>query len=223
MTPLLRRVYLLFAIFVVVYGGFLTVQRSTWYKERLYRVLLTGSEKEKASAGFDLAYLKGERQLLRALKAGSPEVRLVAANSLWELWLRAAGRDALRQVQSANRAAARKEYPVALRILDRVIRRYPRYAEGWNRRATLYWELGRFEEAITDAQKVVAMNPNHFGAWQGMGMCHARLGDLEEACHCIRKALKITPHDQHLRKFLDQCEEMIEWLKPGEKVPTDLI
>lgn len=223
LTPLLRKLYAGFAAFALVYVGVLVGQYTPWNKERLYRKLVNGGEEARAAAGFDLAYLHGESQLLRGLKSDSADVRFVAANSLWSLWARAGGHSAFRQVEAANKATARKAYPEALKILTGLTRSYPRFAEGWNRRAILFWEMGRLDESIADARRVVTLNPNHFGAWQGMGLCHAQLGDLEEACRCLRAALRITPHDSSLRKLLGRCEELFDRLKPRSKTQFDLI
>jgi tetratricopeptide (TPR) repeat protein len=222
-TPLLRRVYRLFGVFVVIYLFSLSFQYSSWNKERLYRKLIAGDQSQIASAGFDLAYLNGEAQLLRALKIGSPAVRTVAMNGLWDLWARAGGHHAFREIQAANQALQRKAYSEALQILTRLTRQYPDFPEGWNRRATVYWQMGRFDESIADAKRTVALNPNHFGAWQGLGLCEVHLGDLEEACRCIRVALRITPHDRELRTLLIRCEALLNRLSPGEKVHYDLI
>jgi tetratricopeptide (TPR) repeat protein len=223
MTPLLRRVYGMFLAFVILYLGILGAQYSTWHKERLYRQLIVGSEQEKASAAFDLAYLNGEEQLLRALRSQSPEIRLVAVNSLWNLWARAGGHRAFRQVQAANRAIERKAYPEALDILTRLTHTDPDFPEGWNRRATLYWELGHFEESLADARKVVALNPRHFGAWQGMGMCLVHLGDLEEACQCLEAALRITPHDPSVKAALRRCQELRQLFSPHHQEHDEII
>ena len=223
LTPLLRRVYAWFGFFVAIYAGVLIVQHSQWYKERLYRKLLSADERGKAVAAFDLYYLNGEPQLVRALKSPSLSVRTVAANSLWELWTHAGGRRAYREVQSANRYLERKAYDEALAVLTQVTQRFPTFPEGWNRRATLHWLAGRFEESIADAQRAVTLNPNHFGAWQGMGLCQVRLGNLEEACRCLRAALRITPHDPSLRRLLGQCEEVLNRLRPRDRVHYDII
>jgi tetratricopeptide (TPR) repeat protein len=223
LTPLLRRVYALFGAFVIVYVAFIGWEYSAWNKERLYRKLLAAKPAEQASAAFDLAYLQGEEQLLRALKSGSISARFLAVNSLNDVWARAGGHEAFRQIQSANQSIEHQAYPKALQILTRVIQKYPDFPEGWNRRATLYWQMGRFEEAVADAEKVVALNPNHFGAWQGMGLCQVHLGNLEEACHCIHVALRITPHDQSLRRLLDRCEEMLQLISPGPRVHHDTV
>jgi tetratricopeptide (TPR) repeat protein len=223
LTPLLRRVYLLFALVVAVYVGLIVWDQSSWHKERLYRKLVYGPPASRASAAFDLVYLDGEQQLLRALKARSSEVRILAINSLWELWARAAGRDAFRDLQTANLAVQHGAFPEALKILDRVTRRYPGFPEGWNRRATLYWQMGRFDDAITDARRVVALNPNHFGAWQGLGLCQVHQGNLEEACLSIREALKILPYHQGLQRFLNRCEKALRELSPAGPVHLDTV
>jgi tetratricopeptide (TPR) repeat protein len=214
---------LLFGIFVVVYVASLCIEYSTWNKERLYRRLVSGDRFERASAGFDLAYLQAEKQLLRALRTASPAVRAVAMSSLGDLWARSAGSRAYHQVQLADQAVQRKAYDDALQILSRLTRQHPEFPEGWNRRATIYWQLGRIDESIADAKRVVALNPNHFGAWQGLGLCQVHQGDLEEACHSIRVALRITPHDPSLRGLLVRCEELLRQFSPGQKVPYDLI
>ena len=59
-TPLLRRLYGLFAAFVVVYAGFYCGQYTRWNKERLYRKLLSGDRSQKLYAAFDLAWLGGQ-------------------------------------------------------------------------------------------------------------------------------------------------------------------
>jgi tetratricopeptide (TPR) repeat protein len=220
---LLRRIYAVFSLLVLLYLIGSAVQVSRWNKERLYRRLASGRPEQKASAGLDLAYLNAEAQLLRALRAPSEGTRLVARSCLSELWARAGGHHAFNVLQAANRAKQRKAYGQALQLLTELTSRQPDFAEAWNQRATLYWQMGRLEESVADAKRTVALNPNHFAAWQGMGMVELHLGEVEEACRCIEAALRITPHDQTLRSLLDRCEELRDSLSPGETVHYDLI
>ncbi len=216
-TPLLRRLYVLVATFVVVYGAFWFGQYTYWNKERLYRRLLSGSREEKIRAAFDLAWLGGQDQLLHALKSPSEPVRAIAIDSLWSLWFHAAGRDAFRRAQSADHAVQQQKFSDALAILNRTTTQYPRFAEGWNRRAILFWEMGQYEQSLADCKRVVALNPNHFGAWQGMGLCQLQLGDLEAAIGSLRAALKINPYDRGLRETLHRCEELLRQLSPKQQ------
>jgi len=218
-TPFLRRLYGFFTAFLVLYAAFAIGQHSGWNKERLYRKLLAGDRNEKLAAAFDLAWLGGQEQLLRALRSPSAAVREVAVDSLWSLWFHAAGKEAFSLAQSASAAMARQKFTEALAILNRTVAQYPDFAEGWNRRAILHWQMGQYEESIEDCKKVVALNPNHFGAWQGMGLCQLYLGDAEGACQSFRAALKINPRDGGLRQMLRQCEELLRRLSPGRSPP----
>jgi tetratricopeptide (TPR) repeat protein len=222
-TPLLRRLYGFFAAFVLVYAAFYGAQHTTWNKERLYRKLLNGDYSQKLSAAFDLAWLGGEEQLLRALRSPLGSVREIAADSLWKLWFHAAGTEAFHLAQSANVAMGRQKFSEAIAILNRTVAKYPKFAEGWNRRAIVYWQMGQYEESIADCKKVVALNPDHFGAWQGMALCQLHLGDVEGACQSFRAALKINPHDRGLRRLLEQCEELRLKLSPKRSETLDWV
>ena len=222
-TPLLRRLYVLVAAFVVVYGAFWFGQYTHWNKERLYRRLLLGSREEKIRAAFDLAWLGGQDQLLHALKSPSEPVRAIAIDSLWSLWFHAAGGDAFRRAQSADRAVQQQKFSDALYILNRTTAEYPRFAEGWNRRAILFWEMGQYEQSLADCKRVVALNPNHFGAWQGMGLCQLQLGELETAVRSLRAALKINPYNRSLRETLRRCEELLRKLSPNQKDEWEIV
>jgi hypothetical protein len=152
LTPLLKRVYVAFGCFVLVYVGVLIFQYSDWNKERLYRKLLTGEKLQRASAGFDLAYLNGETQLIRALKSDAPEVR--TGELALDLWSRAGGHKAFQQMQAANRAIERKAYPDALRILGELT-----HATRFRKRESQGHSAlgdGKIQEAIADARKAVA-------------------------------------------------------------------
>ena len=216
-TPLLRRLYVLVAAFVVVYGAFWFGQYTHWNKQRLYRKLISGNREEKSSAAFDLAWLGGQDELLRALKSPSEPVRTLAIDSLWSLWFHAAGRDAFRRAQTADRAVRQQKFSDALAILNLITAEYPRFAEGWNRRALVFWEMGQYTQSIADCKRVVALNPNHYGAWQGMGLCQLQLGELEAAVQSLRFALKINPYDRGLRETLRRCEDLLRRLPPKQK------
>jgi len=191
-----------------------TAQRSSWNKERLYRKLLSGSTEQQLRAASGLVYARGEKQLLAALKCENPSVRDTARRALEYAWFVAEGDKAFDAMQSAAKAYDREEYEDALKLLNQIIARYPRYAEGWNRRACVYWKLGRYAESIADCERTLSLNPNHFGAWQGLGVCKLHLGDVEEAVKCLRAVLRITPHDATIQSALRRCEDLLRNAAP---------
>jgi tetratricopeptide (TPR) repeat protein len=155
--------------------------------------------------------------LLNGLKTETPEVRDLARRALEYSWFRAAGSEANRVVEDAFEAATKKDYQTALSLLNKVVKKYPKYAEGWNRRASLYWQMGEYQKSIADCQTAIALNPNHYGAWQGIGVCHVHLGEISEACRCLRIALKIAPYDETTRHALQKCEDLLKVIQGTDK------
>jgi tetratricopeptide (TPR) repeat protein len=214
---------LLRAVYIALIAGcsvFLTLhffQRSSWYQQHLYKQLLGGNEAQRLRAASTLVQLGGQKHLLEAMKADQPDARAVAKKALEYLWFNAAGPKAFGLTQAAYHAAERREFGEALALLDRLTREYPNFAEGWNQRASVLWQMGEYRKSIKDSEHAIELNPNHYGAWQGMGVCRLKLGEIPAACRCLRAALKILPHDTATREALEKCEELLP--KPAPVPP----
>lgn len=214
---LLRWTYVLAVAFSAAYLLLHVVERTNWFKNHLYRSLLTGNADQQLRAATTLARVGGERQLLLALKMENEFIHDLARRALEHLWFTSAGDEAYELMQSAYKAAEKEDFKQALGILERLIAKYPKYAEGWNRRAAVYWQMGKYKEAMADCERALALNPNHFGAWQGLGVCQLKLGDLSEACRALRAALNIAPHDPATHQSLQKCEELLRMYPPADK------
>ena len=209
LARLLRYAYLLLVAVCGAYLGLHIVRQTGWYKDRLYHILVTGGAKEQLHAASALAQLNAQEHLLRAMKAEAPAVHDLARRALEHLWFNAAGDEAYQLTQAAYKAAGEEKFDDALSILNRLTSKYPKFAEGWNRRASVYWQMGDWEKSIADCERTLALNPNHYGAWQGIGICHLQLGNVAEACRSLRAALRIAPHDAPTRNSLHRCEELL--------------
>jgi len=192
-------------------------RRTTWYKDYLYQQLLQGDARQRLHAASVLAQVGGEPHLLEALKSDNADVSTMARRALEHLWFSAAGDKAYELMDSAYQAAEKEEFKEALKILDQVTDRYPNYAEGWNRRAAVLWQMGRYKESMSDCERALELNPNHYGAWQGIGICHLQLGDVAEACRSLGCALKIAPHDETTRRSLQKCEDLMRSFQPENR------
>jgi tetratricopeptide (TPR) repeat protein len=210
------------AVFCAVYGVMYALQHSRWNKERIYKQLFSPERAVRERAAEDLVYYRAQAYLLRALKTDTPPARDAASDALSRMWYRAAGAEGYRMIEAAQTAMSEQKFSEALTILNRLVERYPGFAEGLNRRAILYWMIGEYDLAIADCEAVVELNPEHFGAWQGLGSCHFRRGDFQEAHRAYEAALRIVPFDEAARKALQRCKEMLRQAPPRSTKPGEL-
>ena len=108
----------------------------------------------------------------------------------------------------ATEAIATKNFPRALDFLDAVTTLKPDYVEGWNRRATLFFLQDDYGKALSDLEKVLALEPRHFGALAGLGMILNEIDRKKEALLALQKAIAIDPY------LDDQVRDTIKTLQP---------
>lgn len=115
----------------------------------------------------------------------------------------------------AQQSLAAKEYGRALDFLDQVVMLKPDYAEGWNRRATVFYLQDEYGKALSDIEKVLVLEPRHFGALAGIGTIFEELDRKADALAAFEKALAIDPYlDDDVRKSIEQLKPDVE----GEQI-----
>ena len=134
------------------------------------------------------------RRLDALLRDEDALVRDYAEQGLWALWSRSgdAAIDAL-MARGVEQIDA-QDYKAAIATFSEMVRRKPAFAEGWNKRATVYYLAGEDRKSITDCAEVLKRNPRHFGALSGLGLIYARLERYDEALAWFRKALDVNPN-----------------------------
>jgi len=125
--------------------------------------------------------------------AQSPAQAAPIEAEIWEIWNGHEDQEALKLMRWAGLSLRAGELGIALKYTDEVVTRWPDYAEGWNRRATIYYLLRRYEDSLADIERVLALEPKHFGALSGQGLCHMSLGEYEEALAAFQAALAVNP------------------------------
>jgi len=149
-------------------------------------------------------------ELLDALKT-APNAATAAAleQSIWGLWVSQPDPVIATLMDKAGYAMAVDDSAVALRALDQVVVLAPAYAEGWNRRATLYYLMGRYDDSLADIEAVLALEPRHFGALSGRGLCLVELDRPEEALAAFEAALAINPHMEGVKINVEALKKLL--------------
>ena len=130
--------------------------------------------------------------------------------SIWEVWTYSNDSAVTGLMKESTVAMSRRDYSRALRYLDQVVAIAPEYAEGWNRRATVYYLAGRYEDSLADIARALALEPRHFGALSGRGLVLTALEREEEALRSFEEALTIHPHLIGARINADALREVLQ-------------
>jgi tetratricopeptide (TPR) repeat protein len=147
--------------------------------------------------------------LFRQLRDSDDLVRALTENSIWQTWSRSgdAKVDALFKVGVEQMNQGRTE--AAIDTFTEIIRRKPDFAEGWNKRATIYFLVGDYDKSLADCDEVIKRNPQHWGALSGYGQIYVQLDRPEEALTYFQRALAVNPNLQNVENMIQQLKQVV--------------
>jgi tetratricopeptide (TPR) repeat protein len=147
--------------------------------------------------------------LFRQLRDSDDLVRALTENSIWQTWSRSGdGKvDALFKVGVEQMNQGRTE--AAIDTFTEIIRRKPDFAEGWNKRATIYFLVGDYDKSLADCDEVIKRNPQHWGALAGYGQIYVQLDRPEEALTYFQRALAVNPNLQNVENMIQQLKQVV--------------
>ncbi len=140
----------------------------------------------------------------RLVTASDPFERNRIEDQIWQLWLASGDGEVDSWMRRGMRAMAAQDYDDALTAFDTIVRIRPDFAEGWNKRATLLFLMGRYEASIADIERTLALEPRHFGALSGLAMIREAQGRPFEALEALERVMRIHPGLPHLQMRIDR-------------------
>lgn len=150
-------------------------------------------------AGFSLAAPVWADQaavddLLKRLKESDSATAGRIERELWNEWSKSGSPAMDLLLQRGRDAMAAGKTQEAIDHFSALIDHAPDFAEGWNARATAFYQAGQFGPSVSDIAETLSRNPNHFGALSGLGAILEELGQKDKALKAYRSALAIHPH-----------------------------
>jgi tetratricopeptide (TPR) repeat protein len=101
---------------------------------------------------------------------------------------------------SCSKALDDKRYGAALDFADQVTLLAPKFAEGWNRRATIHYLMGNTGKSMADVAHVLALEPRHLGALSGLAGILEDAGHDTDALKAWQTYLSYYPADRDAQK-----------------------
>ena len=105
---------------------------------------------------------------------------------------------------------AEQEFNKAYEIFSQIILADPNWPEAWNKRATVLYILGRYQESQEDINEVLKLEKRHFGALSGQGLVQTELKNYEKAINSYIEVQKIYPAMQAPKVMIPRLKELIK-------------
>jgi tetratricopeptide (TPR) repeat protein len=131
------------------------------------------------------------------------------ATQIWQIWHEVADPAAAKLMSDGVAAMNAGDAVGAMKLFNALTMTAPDFAEGWNRRATLYYLLGDFDASVADIEKTLSLEPRHFGALSGLALIREAQHNWFEALEALDKVSRIYPKMADLEQRLDHLSQQL--------------
>jgi len=142
----------------------------------------------------------------RSLREAKEPARSAAEKQIWAIWCDHSAEQLGTQMTFGIRLLAAGELAGAERVFDQLIERDPRWAEAWNKRATVYFLQGRDSASVDDIFHTLELEPRHFGALGGFAQICMRNGAPDAAQVALERLLAVNPRAPGIAEALSALE-----------------
>ncbi|QBY00201.1 tetratricopeptide repeat protein [Rhodophyticola sp. CCM32] len=163
-----------------------------------------------AGTGSTVAQSDRLDELLERLQLPDLGTWQLVEDEIYQYWSLSGSASADFLLMRGREALEQGDLAAALDHLTALTDHAPDFAEGWNARATAYFRAGRYGVAISDVQRVLALNPRHFGALTGLGLMLEEMGEFDAALEAYETAQSIHPHRPDISQAVDRLNRMLE-------------
>ncbi|KAL4878292.1 hypothetical protein BJY04DRAFT_196209 [Aspergillus karnatakaensis] len=120
-----------------------------------------------------------------------------------------------------NKAFSAKDYPTAIEKFTQAIELDASNHVLFSNRSAVYAAQGKYEEALTDAEKAVEIKPDWSKGHQRKGAAYRGLGDLLSAHDAYEEAIKIEPTNEQAKNGFNAVKRAIEAEAQADGVTGD--
>ena len=150
-------------------------------------------------------------KLFKELKINNTALTNGIEQKIWEIWSTHPKNQKLTEKLAEGSDLVRnKQLSKAVNIFTEVIDLDPKWAEAWNKRATVLYMMGDYNGSQKDIDKVLKLEKRHFGALAGQGLVNMQLKNYEKAIMSYKKAHEIYPSMQSPNIMIKQIENLIK-------------
>ena len=149
-------------------------------------------------------------RLFNDLKFKNATLSYEIEKKIWELWsTHPSDKNITTMLAEGSNLVNKQKFDQAIVVFSKVIDLDPKWAEAWNKRATVLYMVGEFQKSQDDIDKVLELEERHFGALAGQGLVNIQLENYDKAIMSYKKAQQIYPKMKSPKIMIKQIEELI--------------
>ncbi len=148
--------------------------------------------------------------LFEGLQTADPLAAAQIESRILALWSQSGSASMDLLMDRGRQALESGDIALAIEHFSALIDHAPEFAEGYNARATAYFQAGQFGLSLEDIRRTLELNPRHFGAMTGLALILEDIGRPEDALEAWRQVGALHPNAEGLKESLARLERQVE-------------
>ena len=155
------------------------------------------------------------KNLFKELKISQNIKAIEIENKIWKIWMTHPSEDRrgyrlTELLAQGSSLINQRDFDKAYGILSQIILEDPKWAEAWNKRATLLYMMGNYEQSQNDINEVLKLEKRHFGALSGQGLVQIKLKNYDKAIESYKEVQKLYPSMEAPKIMIPRIKKLIQ-------------
>ena len=153
--------------------------------------------------------------LFKLLKNDENTNAIETENKIWKIWITHPSEDRrgyrlTELLAQGSILINQRKLNKAYGLFSQIILEDPKWAEAWNKRATVLYMMGNYEQSQNDINEVLKLEERHFGALSGQGLVQIKLKNYKKAIESYKEVEKLYPSMEAPKVMIPRIKKLIK-------------
>ena len=153
--------------------------------------------------------------LFKLLKNSKNTESIEIENKIWKIWITHPSEDRrgyrlTELLAQGSLLINQRKFNKAYGLFSQIILEDPKWAEAWNKRATVLYMMGNYEQSQNDINEVLKIEKRHFGALSGQGLVQIELKNYDKAIESYKEVQKLYPSMEAPKVMIPRIKKLIK-------------
>ena len=153
--------------------------------------------------------------LFKLLKNSENTKAVEIENKIWKIWITHPSEDRrgyrlTELLAQGSLLINQRDLNKAYGLFSQIILEDPKWAEAWNKRATVLYLMGNYKQSQNDIDEVLKLEKRHFGALSGQGLVQIELKNYDKAIESYKEVQKIYPSMEAPKVMIPRIKKLIK-------------